>query len=89
MKTRSAGVRNAPPNKSFDRSANSVAFIRETWMLDMVSPRPVNSGVGLLPSDDGSDEEMRTMKTVRLALFTMSLILWESKKAKAWVNHLY
>jgi hypothetical protein len=26
------------PNKSFDRSANSVTFIRKTWRLDAVSP---------------------------------------------------
>jgi len=36
----------APPNNSLNRSANSVAFIRETWMLDALNARPVNSGVG-------------------------------------------
>jgi hypothetical protein len=33
------------PNKSFDRSANSAAFIRETRMLVSLNARPVNSSV--------------------------------------------
>jgi hypothetical protein len=37
--------RRTKSNNSFDRSANSAAFIRETWMLDALNARPVNSGV--------------------------------------------
>jgi hypothetical protein len=33
------------PNNSFNRSANSAAFMHETWMLDTLNARPVNSGV--------------------------------------------
>ncbi len=33
------------PNNSFNRSANSVAFIRKGWVLDALHARPVNSGV--------------------------------------------
>ena len=36
------------PNNSFNRSANSVTFIRKTCMLDTIPPRPVNSGIGRL-----------------------------------------
>ena len=45
--------------------------------------RPVNSSVGLLTRYDDSDKEIHTMKTVRLTLFAMSLILRGAKKAKA------
>jgi hypothetical protein len=33
------------PNNSFNRSANSAAFIRKSWMLGQILPRPVNSSV--------------------------------------------
>ncbi len=36
---------NPPPNKSFDRSANSAALIRETCVVDALCARPVNSSV--------------------------------------------
>jgi hypothetical protein len=32
-------------NDSFERSANSVAFIRKTWRLAALNARPLNSGV--------------------------------------------
>ncbi len=38
------------PNNSFNRSGISAAFIREAWMLDALNARPLNSGVGRLPS---------------------------------------
>jgi hypothetical protein len=34
-----------PSNNSLNRSANSAAFIRKTWMIDTLIARPVNSGV--------------------------------------------
>jgi hypothetical protein len=34
-----------PPNNSFNRSANSIAFMRETMLIMTLFPRPVNSGV--------------------------------------------
>jgi hypothetical protein len=37
-------------NNSFNRSANKVAFIRETWMIPMLSARPVSSGIRRLRS---------------------------------------
>jgi hypothetical protein len=37
----------AKPNNSFNRSANSIAFMRETWLYLAGSSRPVNSGVRL------------------------------------------
>jgi hypothetical protein len=40
--------RRTKSNNSFDRSANSAAFIRKTRMLDALNARPVNSSVGLL-----------------------------------------
>ena len=37
---------NAPSNKSFDRSANIVAFMCATWMRAALNARPVNASVG-------------------------------------------
>lgn len=34
-----------PPNNSFERSANSAAFIRETCVVNALRARPVNSDV--------------------------------------------
>ncbi len=36
------------PNKSFERSANSAAFMREAWLPPQLCARPVNSSVMLL-----------------------------------------
>lgn len=36
---------NRRSNNSFERSANSGAVIRETWMLDALNARPLNSVV--------------------------------------------
>ena len=33
------------PNNLLNQSANSAALIRETWMLEMLNARPVNSSV--------------------------------------------
>ena len=34
----------APPNNSFEPTANSELFIRETWMLDTILPRSAQFG---------------------------------------------
>jgi hypothetical protein len=39
---------NGRPNKSLQRSAHSVTFIRKIWRLVALRARPLNSGVGLL-----------------------------------------
>ena len=38
-------MRDTPPNNSFNRSASSGAFMRETWLVSRLCLRPVNSGV--------------------------------------------
>jgi hypothetical protein len=44
------GCKPARPNNSFNRSAKSIAFVREARMVSRLIPRPVNSGVRLMPA---------------------------------------
>ncbi len=78
-------------NKSFDRSANSTAFIRKTWMVGSMSPRPVNSSVRPLRESvtlmSLKNQIMRKLNLVRTLALSLCLCIPCSAAQKSIEGH--